>query len=182
MLQDEQPTLDGRSVQAEQEFISSLRFDLQGFVFQPNPGISTPFVLRPQPFLADVDTFASSLHHHGDEAHRAGYTLPELIHLCRSAFPQQRALALSLLSRLLSHALSSQLLPSREECSVVLRGFVLGGGVGAARFALGDSHHTALCAAINLVHSLTVREDGPPNPSLSFITIIVNIIILISIA
>ncbi|CAB4063187.1 RPAP1 [Lepeophtheirus salmonis] len=36
------------------------------------------------------DDFDTGLHHHGEEPHRAGYTLDELLTLSRSTFPQQK--------------------------------------------------------------------------------------------
>ncbi|XP_040567187.1 RNA polymerase II-associated protein 1 [Lepeophtheirus salmonis] len=44
------------------------------------------------------DDFDAGLHHHGEEPHRAGYTLDELLTLSRSTFPQQKNLALETLS------------------------------------------------------------------------------------
>ena len=35
----------------------------------------------------------AGLHHHGDEPHKPGYTLPELVHLSRSAVAAQRTQA-----------------------------------------------------------------------------------------
>ncbi|CAH8433089.1 unnamed protein product [Schistosoma haematobium] len=57
------------------------RFDLSGLVVPPE---------------ADVDTYLG-LHHHGEEPERAGYTIAEMFHLCRSSVPAQRRLALSML-------------------------------------------------------------------------------------
>ncbi|CAH8436262.1 unnamed protein product [Heterobilharzia americana] len=58
------------------------RFDLSGLVVSPD---------------ADVDTHLG-LHHHGEEPERAGYTIGEMFHLCRSSVPAQRRLALSMLA------------------------------------------------------------------------------------
>ncbi|CAH8432143.1 unnamed protein product [Schistosoma rodhaini] len=57
------------------------RFDLSGLVVPPD---------------ADVDTYLG-LHHHGEEPERAGYTIGEMFHLCRSSVPAQRRLAISML-------------------------------------------------------------------------------------
>ena len=48
------------------------------------------------PFLAGVSS-SEGLHHHGDEPDQAGYTLPELMRLSRSAFSAQVALACAVL-------------------------------------------------------------------------------------
>ncbi|CAH8834890.1 unnamed protein product [Trichobilharzia szidati] len=62
------------------------RFDLSGLVVPPN---------------AVVDTHLG-LHHHGEEPERAGYTIGEMFHLCRSSVPAQRRLALSMLASALA--------------------------------------------------------------------------------
>jgi RNA polymerase II-associated protein 1 len=41
------------------------------------------------------------LHHHGDAPEAAGYTIPELARLARSAFPAQRCVAFQTLGRIL---------------------------------------------------------------------------------
>lgn len=41
------------------------------------------------------------LHHHGEAPEAAGYTVPELARLARSAFPAQRCIAFQTLGRLL---------------------------------------------------------------------------------
>ncbi|CAJ0965832.1 unnamed protein product [Ranitomeya imitator] len=60
------------------------RFSLKGDLIPPD---------------ADVPTHLG-LHHHGDEAERAGYSLQELFHLSRSQFIQQRTLSLQVLGRI----------------------------------------------------------------------------------
>ncbi|KAJ2767684.1 hypothetical protein IWQ57_003853, partial [Coemansia nantahalensis] len=49
--------------------------------------------------LEEEDTVPTNagLHHHGDEPDRAGYTIPELLHLSRSAVPAQRAVTMATL-------------------------------------------------------------------------------------
>ena len=58
-----------------------LRFDFDGCLVEPERAV-------------DV---TEGLHHHGDSPHAAGYTVPELARLCRSAYPGQRVLALQVL-------------------------------------------------------------------------------------
>jgi hypothetical protein len=41
------------------------------------------------------------LHHHGDDPHAAGYTIPELAILARSTFPAQRCIAWQVIGRIL---------------------------------------------------------------------------------
>lgn len=66
---------------------SALRFNFRG-------GILPPRIARAVPVT-------KGLHHHGDAPEAAGYTIPELAHLSRSAFPAQRCIAYQTLGRLL---------------------------------------------------------------------------------
>ncbi|KAK9452217.1 RPAP1-like protein [Limtongia smithiae] len=66
---------------------ADIRFDFQGSVVAPSRSAQLPTTL--------------GLHHHSDSPGYAGYTLPELAHLCRSAVPAQRAIAVQVLGRLL---------------------------------------------------------------------------------
>lgn len=66
---------------------SALRFDFRG-------GILPPRISRAVPST-------KGLHHHGEAPEAAGYTVPELARLARSAFPAQRCIAFQTLGRLL---------------------------------------------------------------------------------
>lgn len=66
---------------------SALRFDFRG-------GILPPRISRAMPST-------KGLHHHGEAPEAAGYTVPELARLSRSAFPPQRCIAFQTLGRLL---------------------------------------------------------------------------------
>lgn len=66
---------------------SALRFDFRG-------GILPPRISRAMPST-------KGLHHHGEAPEAAGYTVPELARLGRSAFPAQRCIAYQTLGRLL---------------------------------------------------------------------------------
>jgi len=66
---------------------SALRFDFRG-------GILPPRISRAMPGT-------KGLHHHGEAPEAAGYTVPELARLSRSAFPAQRCIAFQTLGRLL---------------------------------------------------------------------------------
>lgn len=66
---------------------SALRFDFRG-------GILPPRISRAMPIN-------KGLHHHGEAPEAAGYTVPELARLARSAFPAQRCVAFQTLGRLL---------------------------------------------------------------------------------
>ncbi|KAL3426227.1 transcription factor [Phlyctema vagabunda] len=66
---------------------SALRFDFRG-------GILPPRISRAMPI-------SKGLHHHGEAPEAAGYTVPELARLARSAFPAQRCVAFQTLGRIL---------------------------------------------------------------------------------
>jgi len=65
----------------------ALRFDFRG-------GLLPPRIARAMPTN-------KGLHHHGDAPEAAGYTIPELARLARSAFPAQRCIAFQVLGRFL---------------------------------------------------------------------------------
>ncbi|KAG9237828.1 RPAP1-like protein [Amylocarpus encephaloides] len=66
---------------------SALRFEFRG-------GLLPPRISRAVPST-------KGLHHHGEAPEAAGYTVPELARLARSAFPAQRCIAFQTLGRLL---------------------------------------------------------------------------------
>lgn len=66
---------------------SSLRFDFKGHLLPPRLAAQIPTI--------------QGLHHHGDAPDAAGYTIPELARLARSAFPAQRCIAFQTLGRVL---------------------------------------------------------------------------------
>ncbi|KHJ32261.1 putative transcription factor [Erysiphe necator] len=66
---------------------SSLRFNFRG-------GILPPRIARAVPVT-------KGLHHHAEAPEAAGYTIPELAHLSRSAYPAQRCIAYQTIGRLL---------------------------------------------------------------------------------
>ncbi|KAL4805441.1 RPAP1-like protein [Aspergillus unguis] len=72
---------------AEAVHPASLRFSLVGTILSPSTSLSLPTNL--------------GLHHHGDDPHAAGYTIPELAILSRSSFPAQRCIAWQVLGRIL---------------------------------------------------------------------------------
>lgn len=67
--------------------VSALRFGFRG-------GILPPRIARAVPATR-------GLHHHGEAPEAAGYTIPELTRLSRSAFPSQRCMAFQTLGRVL---------------------------------------------------------------------------------
>jgi hypothetical protein len=67
--------------------VSALRFDFRGRLVPPSVARTLPSSL--------------GLHHHAEAPEAAGYTIPELAHLCRSAVPAQRCLAFQTVGRVL---------------------------------------------------------------------------------
>ncbi|KAL4894309.1 RPAP1-like protein [Aspergillus ambiguus] len=72
---------------AEAVHPAHLRFTLLGTVLSPSTSLALPTSL--------------GLHHHGNDPHAAGYTIPELAILSRSSFPAQRCIAWQVLGRIL---------------------------------------------------------------------------------
>lgn len=66
---------------------SSLRFDFRGHLLPPRLSAQIPQ--------------SKGLHHHAHAPSSAGYTIPELAHLARSAYPSQRCIAYQTLGRVL---------------------------------------------------------------------------------
>lgn len=66
---------------------SALRFNFRGALLPPR--------------IARAIPVTKGLHHHGEAPEAAGYTIPELARLARSAFPAQRCLAFQMLGRVL---------------------------------------------------------------------------------
>lgn len=66
---------------------SEIRFSLTGTILAPETSLSLPTTM--------------GLHHHGDDPHAAGYTIPELAILSRSTFPAQRCIAWQVIGRIL---------------------------------------------------------------------------------
>ncbi|KAI8809993.1 hypothetical protein BJ742DRAFT_219235 [Cladochytrium replicatum] len=104
------------------------------------------------------------LHHHGENPDDPGYTVEELLHLCRSTVPGQRALAMSVLARIWERQVGSNSisLPTAEPAlrsreSAELREnvdkFVL-----CFRIGLDDPHMTIVSAAMAGLE--TILESG----------------------
>jgi hypothetical protein len=67
--------------------VSALRFDFRGALIPPRLSRTIPVT--------------KGLHHHGEAPEAAGYTIPELARLARSAVPAQRCVAYQTLGRIL---------------------------------------------------------------------------------
>lgn len=67
--------------------VSALRFDFRGRLLSPRASRAVPV--------------SKGLHHHGEAPEAAGYTVPELARLARSAVPSQRCVAFQALGRIL---------------------------------------------------------------------------------
>ncbi|KAM3918262.1 RNA polymerase II-associated protein 1 [Leptodactylus fuscus] len=117
------------------------RFSLKGDLIPPD---------------ADMPTHLG-LHHHGEEAERAGYSLQELFHLSRSQFIQQRTLSLQVLGRIVRKA-------KQGEFASVLKGSVLrllldAGFLFLLRFSIDDPIDNVIAASIGALHSLLVSQE-----------------------
>ncbi|ETE67747.1 RNA polymerase II-associated protein 1, partial [Ophiophagus hannah] len=97
------------------------------------------------------------LHHHGEEAERAGYSLQELFHLSRSQVTQQRTLALQVLGHIVQKAKAGGF-------ASLLKGSVLqvlldAGFLFLLRFSLDDPVDNVMAATVHALHALLVSLD-----------------------
>nr|XP_020864986.1 RNA polymerase II-associated protein 1 isoform X2 [Phascolarctos cinereus] len=124
--------------QKTQEGMQQARFSLQGELLAPD---------------ADLPTHLG-LHHHGEEAERAGYSLQEIFHLARSQISQQRALALQVLARIISKAQAGEF--GGRLTDSVLRLLLDAGFLFLLRFSLDDSVDSVTAAAVWALRALLV--------------------------
>ncbi|XP_012621934.2 RNA polymerase II-associated protein 1 [Microcebus murinus] len=114
------------------------RFSLQGELLAPDVDLPTHL----------------GLHHHGEEAERAGYSLQELFHLTRSQVSQQRALALHVLAQVISRAQAGEFADRLVDS--VLRLLLDAGFLFLLRFSLDDRVDGVIAAAIRALRALLV--------------------------
>ncbi|RLN94919.1 hypothetical protein BBJ28_00017853 [Nothophytophthora sp. Chile5] len=114
------------------------RFDLNGQVLHATD--------------AEVPTH-SGLFHHGEDPEAAGYTMLELLHLARSSVSSQRAMALTVVAKILrrrqqgaSIEVSPRVLP--RDLAITLR------------IALDDQNYTALSAGVSALHAFLVPQSA----------------------
>ncbi|KAK9320126.1 RPAP1-like protein [Lipomyces orientalis] len=84
---DEEDNSSPYNPQQESVSPADIRFDFHGDIIPPSKSASLSTAL--------------GLHHHSDSPGYAGYTIPELSHLCRSAVAAQRAIAVQVIGRIL---------------------------------------------------------------------------------
>ncbi|KAL6042973.1 hypothetical protein STEG23_014834, partial [Scotinomys teguina] len=114
------------------------RFSLQGELLAPD---------------ADLPTHLG-LHHHGEEAERAGYSLQELFHLTRSQVSQQRTLALHVLSQIVGRAQAGEF--GDRLVGSILRLLLDAGFLFLLRFSLDDRVDGVIAAAVRALRTLLV--------------------------
>ncbi|XP_034517020.1 RNA polymerase II-associated protein 1 isoform X2 [Ailuropoda melanoleuca] len=114
------------------------RFNLQGELLAPDVDLPTHL----------------GLHHHGEEAERAGYSLQELFHLTRSQVSQQRALALHVLAQVIGRAQAGEF--GDRLVGSVLRLLLDAGFLFLLRFSLDDRVDGVIAAAVRALRALLV--------------------------
>ncbi|KAG8514613.1 RNA polymerase II-associated protein 1 [Galemys pyrenaicus] len=114
------------------------RFSLQGELLAPDVDLPTHL----------------GLHHHGEEAERAGYSLQELFHLTRSQVAQQRALALHVLAQVVDRAQAGEF--GERLVGSVLRLLLDAGFLFLLRFSLDDRVDGVITAAVRALRALLV--------------------------
>ncbi|XP_014636069.1 PREDICTED: RNA polymerase II-associated protein 1 [Ceratotherium simum simum] len=114
------------------------RFSLQGELLAPDVDLPTHL----------------GLHHHGEEAERAGYSLQELFHLTRSRVSQQRALALHVLAQVIGRAQAGEF--GDQLVGSVLHLLLDAGFLFLLRFSLDDRVDGVIAAAVQALRALLV--------------------------
>lgn len=114
------------------------RFSLQGELLAPDVDLPTHL----------------GLHHHGEEAERAGYSLQELFHLTRSQVSQQRGLALHVLAQVISRAQAGEF--GDQLVGSVLHLLLDAGFLFLLRFSLDDRVDGVIAAAVRALRALLV--------------------------
>ncbi|XP_065541205.1 RNA polymerase II-associated protein 1 isoform X2 [Lathamus discolor] len=121
-------------------------------------GMQARFSLKGELIPADADLPTHlGLHHHGEEAERAGYSLQELFHLSRSQVIQQRTLALQVLGRIVQKARAGEFVSSLK--GSVLRLLLDAGFLFLLRFSLDDAVDNVMAAAVGALQALLVSLD-----------------------
>ncbi|KAM8920854.1 RNA polymerase II-associated protein 1 [Pelodytes ibericus] len=126
------------------------RFNLKGELIPPNSDIPTHM----------------GLHHHGEEAERAGYSLQELFHLSRSQFIQQRTLSLQVLGRIVHKAKQGDFASSLQ--GSVLRLLLDAGFLFLLRFSLDDPTDNVIAASVRTLRSLLVSTEDEEYLDMTF--------------
>ncbi|XP_057259957.1 RNA polymerase II-associated protein 1 [Pezoporus wallicus] len=121
-------------------------------------GMQARFSLKGELIPADADLPTHlGLHHHGEEAERAGYSLQELFHLSRSQVIQQRTLALQVLGRIVQKARAGEFVSSLK--GSILRLLLDAGFLFLLRFSLDDAVDNVMAAAVGALQALLVSLD-----------------------
>ncbi|XP_023783936.1 LOW QUALITY PROTEIN: RNA polymerase II-associated protein 1 [Cyanistes caeruleus] len=121
-------------------------------------GMQARFSLKGELIPADADLPTHlGLHHHGEEAERAGYSLQELFHLSRSQVTQQRTLALQVLGRIVQRARAGEFASSLK--GSILRLLLDAGFLFLLRFSLDDAVENVMAASVGALRALLVSLD-----------------------
>ncbi|XP_037994029.1 RNA polymerase II-associated protein 1 isoform X1 [Motacilla alba alba] len=121
-------------------------------------GMQARFSLKGELIPADADLPTHlGLHHHGEEAERAGYSLQELFHLSRSQVTQQRTLALQVLGHIVQRARAGEFASSLK--GSVLRLLLDAGFLFLLRFSLDDAVENVMAASVGALRALLVSLD-----------------------
>ncbi|XP_010578373.1 PREDICTED: RNA polymerase II-associated protein 1 isoform X4 [Haliaeetus leucocephalus] len=121
-------------------------------------GMQARFSLKGELIPADADLPTHlGLHHHGEEAERAGYSLQELFHLSRSQVTQQRTLALQVLGRIVQKARAGEFASSLK--GSILRLLLDAGFLFLLRFSLDDAVDNVMAASVGALRALLVSLD-----------------------
>ncbi|RLN71704.1 hypothetical protein BBJ29_006688 [Phytophthora kernoviae] len=106
----------------------------------------------------------SGLFHHGDDPDSAGYTLPELLHLARSSVASQRAMALSVVAKILHKRQIQQNASLPVAPRVLPRDLAI-----TLRIVLDDQNYTALSSGVSAMHAFIVPVAAVSSPGKAYL-------------
>ncbi|KAF4317174.1 hypothetical protein JM18_007674 [Phytophthora kernoviae] len=106
----------------------------------------------------------SGLFHHGDDPDSAGYTLPELLHLARSSVASQRAMALSVVAKILHKRQIQQNASLPVAPRVLPRDLAI-----TLRIVLDDQNYTALGSGVSAMHAFIVPVAAVSSPEKAYL-------------
>ncbi|EKX46681.1 hypothetical protein GUITHDRAFT_138056 [Guillardia theta CCMP2712] len=117
--------------------VGDLRFDFDGNLMAPSQKISVQ----------------EGLHHHGDKPSEAGYTVAELIRLCRSSFAGQRSIAMKTLS-----SIFRRIAKAGVKTSLLLHHLLQNGAAVVIRCGMDDKNVTYLLESLRAAVHLCIAS------------------------
>ena len=110
------------------------------------------------PYDSDKIEPNEGLHHHGDEPHRPGYTLGELITLARSSNSQQASVAIQTIANVIKNERHGRFISCFDRKNILIE-LLEADLTSVLRIAL-DNHHSEVVRFYYLIVHLTSNLDN----------------------